>query len=154
VAPPDTLSAQGSAASTCFSEPARAPPFKADGTDSVTLPLPPIHSVRESPHPPTPLVTAFSVLQEITMTHILVFFIFIFIFILIGILFIGIGLVWFATSRKNKFGINFTKAVCPNCQVELPANRKPANLRQFLWGGWTCGNCGCETDKWAKRVQQ
>ena len=24
----------------------------------------------------------------------------------------------------------------------------------LLWGGWTCGNCGQEIDKWGQAVEQ
>ena len=37
---------------------------------------------------------------------------------------------------------------CPNCGANLPTVRRPRNLRQALWGGWTCETCGKEFDKW------
>jgi hypothetical protein len=66
----------------------------------------------------------------------------------------SIGLILHGSIKKNRFGINLDTVVCPNCQVELPATRKPANLRQFLWGGWTCSNCGRECDKWGQSINQ
>ncbi len=33
---------------------------------------------------------------------------------------------------------------CPGCGKPLPTLRKPTSLRQLLFGGWTCGECGCE----------
>jgi hypothetical protein len=39
------------------------------------------------------------------------------------------------------------RKTCPRCAAELPQYRKPASLKQALWGGWTCPNCGCETDR-------
>ncbi len=37
--------------------------------------------------------------------------------------------------------------VCPRCQAPLPTARMPTNMRQFLFGGWTCKRCGAELDK-------
>lgn len=61
-------------------------------------------------------------------------------------------------KRESKIGINtaglsLTKALyCPNCNAVLPKIRKPANLRQILWGGVTCPECGKEYDKWLREV--
>ncbi len=59
-----------------------------------------------------------------------------------------------ANAKKSKWGINL-KALkpgvvltCPACGTELPKIRKPTNLKQFLWGGFTCKSCGKEYDKW------
>ena len=37
---------------------------------------------------------------------------------------------------------------CATCGASAPAIRRPANLRQALWGGWTCPNCGTELNRW------
>jgi hypothetical protein len=42
---------------------------------------------------------------------------------------------------------------CPNCGEPMPRFRKPANRRQFLWGGWTCTKCGCEMDRRGRRIE-
>jgi transposase len=42
---------------------------------------------------------------------------------------------------------------CPRCGVAQIGIRKPANLRQFLWGGYTCPGCGAELDRWGKPVK-
>ena len=62
-------------------------------------------------------------------------------------------------EQKSPWGIN-TAALsaknelrCPNCNSALPKARKPANLRQLMWGGFTCASCGKEYDKWLKEVQ-
>jgi len=61
-------------------------------------------------------------------------------------------------KKESKLGINtaglsLTKALyCPNCNAVLPKMRKPANLRQILWGGVTCPECGKEYDKWLREV--
>ena len=54
--------------------------------------------------------------------------------------------------RKGQMGINTAAVKCPNCAADMPAVRKPANIRQFLWGGWTCPECGTEMDKYGKRI--
>jgi hypothetical protein len=38
--------------------------------------------------------------------------------------------------------------------VTLPVVRRPTSLRQALWGGWTCKNCGAEVDRWGRKVGQ
>jgi hypothetical protein len=35
---------------------------------------------------------------------------------------------------------------CSACGATLPQLRRPTNLRQLLWGGWTC-KCGAELDR-------
>ena len=53
--------------------------------------------------------------------------------------------------RKGNFGINLEKVTCFNCGTVAPQVRRPKNLRQALWGGWTC-ECGTELDKWGAQV--
>ncbi len=36
---------------------------------------------------------------------------------------------------------------CPRCRAMMPAFRKPAKMRQILWGGWTCPGCKGEMDR-------
>lgn len=38
-------------------------------------------------------------------------------------------------------------AHCSRCGAQLPSIRKPANLRQVMWGGWTCPACHAELDR-------
>ena len=47
-------------------------------------------------------------------------------------------LLLFAMSRKP---VN-----CPSCGREQPKMRKPANMQQAMWGGYTCEGCGAELD--------
>src|SRR5262249_49329616 len=54
--------------------------------------------------------------------------------------------------RHGKWAINGPATFCPNCDEAAPTVRKPANFQQALWGGWTCRECGCEYDKWGRRV--
>lgn len=44
-------------------------------------------------------------------------------------------------------GSSLATPQCPTCETQQPAIRKPASLRQVLWGGWTCANCGTEIDR-------
>ena len=36
---------------------------------------------------------------------------------------------------------------CPRCTTPMPTFRRPASVKQALWGGWTCPTCGCEMDR-------
>jgi len=36
---------------------------------------------------------------------------------------------------------------CPECGFFVPLFRRPKSLRQALWGGWTCDQCGTEMDR-------
>ena len=74
------------------------------------------------------------------------------IFVLIFLVLVG-GLFFVIKStkrREGKWGINLKDVTCPSCGVELPKYRKPASLKETLWGGWTCGTCGYSCDKWGK----
>ena len=42
---------------------------------------------------------------------------------------------------------------CPDCGEHLPHFRKPANLKQALWGGYTCPICGCEVDRRGRKIK-
>ena len=78
----------------------------------------------------------------------------------VGAIFGGLATIAFfiVAARKKmviragrKMGMNFTPDLkCPNCSARVPAVRRPKNLRQALWGGFTCSNCGKEYDKWLK----
>jgi hypothetical protein len=41
---------------------------------------------------------------------------------------------------------------CPQCGTPLLRFRRPRNLKQTLWGGWTCPACGVETDRQGRRI--
>src|SRR5262245_20763909 len=57
------------------------------------------------------------------------------------------------TARgSGRWGINTNPVRCPRCGERAPPRRKPENWREALWGGATCGQCGCEYDKWGKPV--
>jgi hypothetical protein len=66
-----------------------------------------------------------------------------------------IGLVFVirdSMRRRGKWGVNGAPTFCPNCGDAAPTVRKPASFPQALWGGWTCKECGCEFDKWGRRI--
>jgi hypothetical protein len=58
-----------------------------------------------------------------------------------------------SVQKKGSLGVNFDPTQCAGCGAKLPTIRKPANVRQALWGGWTCRNCGCEMDKWGRPLR-
>jgi transcription elongation factor Elf1 len=56
-------------------------------------------------------------------------------------------------KRNKKWGINLnTDNHCPKCEKSLLVIRKPTSVKQFMWGGWTCNNCGCQIDKWGEEI--
>jgi hypothetical protein len=65
---------------------------------------------------------------------------------------VGVLLVAFGTVTKNQWGINLEPVNCPACGSPMPQVRQPKSLRERLWGGGTCGKCGCEMDKWGRRL--
>jgi len=52
-------------------------------------------------------------------------------------------------SRSNwgKHGV-LKNVQCPVCGKDLDTFRKPENMKEVLWGGWTCSGCGTSIDKW------
>jgi len=62
-------------------------------------------------------------------------------------------LVVYGTLARNRWGINFEPARCSVCgNAAFSAIRRPASLRQALWGGKTCPICGTEMDKWGRQI--
>jgi hypothetical protein len=57
------------------------------------------------------------------------------------------------TARKGKWGINRKIVFCPDCGHRMPKFRIPQSFRQGLWGGSTCGACGCNMDKWGQKIE-
>jgi hypothetical protein len=72
--------------------------------------------------------------------------------VIFGLLGVGAVLVICGTLTKNRWGINVDPVSCPRCHTPFPEIRKPDNLRQTLWGGGTCLNCGTEVDKWGREL--
>ena len=79
-------------------------------------------------------------------------------FTVITILFLigGYLIVTQTIQGKGNFGVNlkaFSKPLkCTNCNETLSIVRAPQNLREILWGGWTCTKCGKKFDKWGKEL--
>jgi hypothetical protein len=75
--------------------------------------------------------------------------------IISGVLGAGILLVIHGTIFKTRWGVNTaTEAECPGCHKMHGQIRIPRNLRQTLWGGFTCDECGLETDKWNRPISE
>ena len=72
--------------------------------------------------------------------------------VIFGFFGFGVLLVIYGTITKNRWGINADPVSCPRCQTPFPEVRKPQNLRQTLWGGGNCANCGTEVDKWGREL--
>ena len=52
-----------------------------------------------------------------------------------------------ATAAVLIIFIVFRKPVmCEKCGVEQPKMRKPENMDQAMWGGYTCTGCGSQLD--------
>ena len=67
-------------------------------------------------------------------------------FVLCGVL------VVYGTIAKTRWGINFRRLSCPDCGAQMPLVRTPASGSQAVWGGVTCPKCGCEMDKWGRKI--
>lgn len=72
---------------------------------------------------------------------------------LLPILAVGLVLVIYGTVRKNTWGVNLKPVDCPRCDRPMPQTRKPKSVSQAMWGGWTCEQCGCEMDKWGRKIK-
>ena len=68
------------------------------------------------------------------------------------VILLGVLMVAFGTVTKNGWGINREPVNCPACGCPMLQVRQPKSLRQALWGGGTCGKCGCEMDKWGRLI--
>lgn len=49
-------------------------------------------------------------------------------------------------AAKMQKDVN-AKGGCPECGMPVPMYRRPTSLRQAIWGGWTCEECGTEMDR-------
>jgi hypothetical protein len=64
----------------------------------------------------------------------------------------GLVLVVHGSAVRNDWGLNPNPVSCPRCDTQLSQIKIPKSLRQALWGGYTCPNCGCEVDKWGRET--
>ena len=70
-----------------------------------------------------------------------------------GVLGAGVLLVIHGTIFKTRWGINAAVRIeCPGCHALHGQIRTPGNLRQLLWGAFTCSRCGLEVDKWNRPI--
>lgn len=90
----------------------------------------------------------------------------VFLIVVIVAVVLGGALLTIATdtaARSGKWGLNLNsiwdtiagkgflrKVTCPRCGRDQGELKKPASLREALWDGWTCPNCGTRMDKWGK----
>jgi hypothetical protein len=72
--------------------------------------------------------------------------------VIFGLLFAGAAFVAVGTVTKNRWGISLDSRFCSRCDAPIPQVRKPQSLKQALWGGSTCEQCGTESDKWGREV--
>ena len=82
--------------------------------------------------------------------------------VLLFLIFLGWKVYKSTRSRKGKWGINVNppkkwretgvlrNVRCPVCGNDLDNFRKPKNISEVLWGGWTCGKCGASLNKWGE----
>lgn len=76
--------------------------------------------------------------------------------ILLGIAVVGLPLLSFlfllkSSRDKTRWGLNTAPSTnCPKCSEPFPSVRTPADMHEFLWGGWTCQKCGTKSDKWGR----
>ena len=83
--------------------------------------------------------------------------------VLIAVFMCGVMLVIvFQTKRRSgNWGFNLNSirdvikgkpllrnVVCPKCGQKQKDFRKPTDIKEILWGGWTCPKCGTKMDKW------
>lgn len=72
--------------------------------------------------------------------------------IVVALFVLGACLVIYGTIVKNRWGVNFRRLSCPNCGTQMAQVRAPSSTGQGLWGGCTCPKCGCQMDKWGRRL--
>lgn len=58
----------------------------------------------------------------------------------------GVVAYWFLGLAKP------VDVTCPACNAAQPFWRKPASLRQGLFGGHTCASCGTEMDRTGRAI--
>lgn len=58
------------------------------------------------------------------------------------------------SRRRDRWGFNPDAVSCPFCGEPASSPRIPRNLRQALWGGWTCRKCRNEFDKFGKAIHR
>ena len=69
-------------------------------------------------------------------------------FIMIGVFIFLI----FNQFRKKKKDVNLFEVKCPKCGKKQKFVRVPKDIKEAVWGGYTCPNCGCKMDKFGKEI--
>lgn len=75
-------------------------------------------------------------------------------YVVFGAFGIAMLFVIYGTIAKNDWGINLSTVSCPRCGTPLAYVHAPQNVRQSLWGGYTCLSCGAEVDKWGREIRR
>lgn len=57
-------------------------------------------------------------------------------------------------KKKNKNETNLFKVKCPKCNTEQSFIRVPKDIKEAVWGGYTCSNCGCKMDKFGNEISK
>ncbi len=73
--------------------------------------------------------------------------------IVLVLLIAGAIAIYLGTKNKTKWGINTKPVNCPRCGAPSPGIRKPENMQQALWGGYSCTGCSTNIDKWGRKVE-
>jgi hypothetical protein len=58
-----------------------------------------------------------------------------------------IGVILDYIGQRGNRVINFKWPTCRQYGEPMPMLRKPTSWRQAMWGGWTCAECGFESDR-------
>lgn len=62
---------------------------------------------------------------------------------------VAVGMLLWASKAQEDVN---AKGGCPECGTPVPRFRRPASLRQALCGGWTCGSCSTEMDRFGNEI--
>lgn len=57
-------------------------------------------------------------------------------------------------NQNNKWDINLDKVLCPECGSKQSMLRIPKNLKQLMYGGWSCEKCSCKMDKHGNKIPE
>lgn len=56
--------------------------------------------------------------------------------------------------RRGMWGYNFKRIVCPHCGTRLRRELRFFTWNQWMWGGWTCHECGIELSQYGRPWKQ
>jgi len=72
-----------------------------------------------------------------------------YLFALMGALLLALA---YATWTRSRFGLNPSPVNCPRCGTQQEKWQRPASVRQALFGGHRCAQCGCQMDQWGAEI--